>query len=182
MSEQQELFQIASRTWRVITSRGRDEHQMPNTRLSLATTDDDFTRDSKVEIEYYSDYFIIDPTTAKDQYVSQAMAFAQAVMENDQEFTEPEHWHVRQVERMDDRFIMHRFCGVPLPYFWKLWRRPLEPANITIRRADLTSALLHFSYYEENDPLMSMSFECYLDWDGLFDNLRNKGSRSIPAW
>ena len=183
IEEQYELFQVRSRVWRVITTRGREEHQMPQTRISLATTDDEFTNDAKVTIEYYSDYFTIDPTTAKDQYVSECMAFAKAVMENDQEFTEPEHWYVKQVDRQDDRLIMHRFCGIPLPFFWRLWQRPLIPQNIHVERADPTSAMIKFSYFEEEDPLMSMAFECYIDWDGLFDNLRDKNpSRSIPDW
>lgn len=184
MSEEQyELFTIASRTWRVITTRGRDDHQMPSMRMSLATTDEEFTRDSRTIIEYYSDYFVIDPATAKDRYVSEAMAFCKAILDNDQEFVEPEHWCVRQVDRQDDRLIMHRFCGVPLPFFWKLWRRPLVPQNITVELADTTSAQIRFTYFEEEDPLMSMSFECYLDWDGLFDNLKDKRAmRKIPDW
>ena len=180
--EQYELFQIKSRMWRVITTRGRDGNQMPSMRMSLATTDDEFTADANVIIEYYSDYFTIDPATAKDTYVSECMAFCQAVLDNDQEFTEPEHWYVKQVDRQDDRLIMHRFVGVPLPYFWKLWRRPLVPQNINVELTD-AGAMLKFSYFEEEDPLMAMSFDCYLDWDGLFDNMKNKHRRrSIPDW
>ena len=183
IDEQYELFTIANRTWRVITTRGRDDHQMPTMRMSLATTDEEFTRDSKTTIEYYSDYFTIDPVVAKDQYVRECMSFCQAIYDNDEEFTEPEHWHVRQVDRQDDRLIMHRFSGIPLPYFWRLWRRPLVPQNITVESADISSALMKFTYFEEEDPLMSMSFECYLDWDGLFDNLKDKhAKRRINEW
>lgn len=180
---QYQLFTIANRTWRVITTRGRDVSSMPTMRTSLATTDEEFTQDSKVIIEYYSDYFTIDPTTAKDQYVEECMAFARAIHDNDVEFKEPEHWHVRQVDRHPTCLIMHRFTGIPLPFFWKLWRRPLEPKNITVRLSDDSSALVNFTYFEEEDPLMSMSFECYIDWDGLFDNLKDKHARRrINEW
>lgn len=181
MNEQYELFTIATRTWRVITTRGRDSNSMPSMQMSLATTDESFTSDSSTIIEYYSDYFTIDHVTAKDQYVSECMAFCQTIFDNDNEFVEPEHWNVRQVDRQDDRLIMHRFCGVPLPYFWKLWRRPLVPQNIHVELADPSSAMVKFYYFEEEDPLMSMSFECYLDWDKLFDNLKDKHARRYIA-
>ncbi len=180
--EQQELFQVENREWRIITTRGRDENQMPTSRISLATKDDEFTRDSKVPIEYYSDYFILDPHISKSKYVENAIAFARAIHDNDQEFPEPERWYVKQVEKHPDRLIMHRFCGVPLPFFWRLWRRPLEPANITVEEIP-ACAMVKFSYFEETDPLMSMCFECYLDWDGLFDNLKDKSPRRrINDW
>ena len=183
IDEQLELWQPQSRVWRVTTNRDFTEPGVPRNTISLSTTDDDFTRDARTTIEYYSSHLSLDQYAHKDQYVRECMSFAQSIMDNDEEFSEPERWFVRQIDQQEDRLIMHRFSGVPLPFFWKLWRRPLIPQNIYVERADVTSALVRFSYFEENDPLMAMAFECYLDWDGLFDNLKEKKPhRRIPDW
>ena len=182
MSDEYELFKIATRTWRVVTHRDYSNPGIPAQRLSLATTDDEFTADAKVTLEYYSDYFTIDPVAAKDQYVTECMAFAKCIQDNDTDFIEPEHWYVRQLDKQEGRLFMHRFTGVPLPYFYKLWRRPLVPQNINIELVDKFGASVYFSYFEENDPLMTMHFECYLDWDGLFDAIKYKHKRKPHQW
>lgn len=182
MNENYEYFKVKNRTWRLITEREPTDTVGHTVLMSLATVDEEFTADARVIIEYYSEHFTMNPHAARSHYTSEAIAFATAISENDEEFKEPEHWYVRQVDKQEERLAMHRFCGVPLPFFWKLWRRPLEPKNIHIALADESSAQVTFTYFEEEDPLMSMSFDCYLDFDGLFDNLRFNIGHPIVPW
>jgi len=141
----------------------------------FGTTDDEFTQDSRATIEYYSTHYPLNTDLPDDEYLPHAQEFAQVIKDNDTEFQEPEHWLVRQLNKLD-RPIMGRFIDVPLPYFWKLWRRPLIAQNIEIdTHGDIITVLgkpanpeVWFRYHEEGDPLMTMSFTCYLEWNKLY--------------
>lgn len=177
MEVQYDLFRPANREWRVTTE--RDVNDTNTVHIGLATTDEDFTRDAKHPIEYYSRHYTFNPHATRNGYIRQCQQFVTAVIDNDEMFQEPEHWKVRQTEP-HERPIMKRFTGVPMPYFWKLWRRPLIAQNIHFQHSG-DDAQIFFGYSEENDPLMTMAFEAYLDWSGLFDDLKY-GKKAIPNW
>jgi len=169
------LFQPITREWRIYQDDIpyiNSEHERAHW---LATTDDEFTNDSPATIEYYTTHYPLNTDLPKEEYVTNAQEFAQVIADNDKEIQEPEHWKVRQLDK-PDRPIMGRFIGVPLPYFWRLWRRPLIAQNISVQiHGDIITVLgkpanpeIWFQYYEEGDPLMTMSFTCYLDWNQLY--------------
>ena len=182
------LFQPLTREWRIYA----DEipYIDPNHERAhwLATTDDEFTADARVTIEYYSTHYPLNADLPKEEYIPHAQEFAQVIADNDCEIREPEHWKVRQLNKLD-RPVMGRFIEVPLPFFWKLWRRPLIAQNIEIDTygdtllilGEPAKPLVWFSYHEEGDPLMTMSFPCYLAWYNLYRDIW-KGVDRIMPW
>jgi len=164
-----DLFNPMNREWRIRVS--RDANDWDTRHIGVATVDEAFTADSKTEIEYYCEHISFNPLVDSPVYIKGCMDFLQTIMDNDETFVEPEKWRVRQVDMTEDS-IVRRFVGVPLPYFWKLWRRPLEPKNIQFDPVFDGSTMLRFSYYEDNDPLMSMKFTMYIDWMNLFDDIK----------
>lgn len=165
-----------------------NENSVGDYTVRISTFEDDFIADSKIKIEYYTTK-TIGPEYNLDKTILEFLK------RNSDEIEAPEDWRVRTCDSNGDS-VIKQFVGVPLPYFWKLWRTPLIPMHImfdpivnetNMLRFSYMDTRLRFSYMDTIVPrdMMYMAFDVFMQWPGLIADINKHKSyvlQTVLPW